>query len=69
MTIRHNIAKGQERHIYTTEYDNGTLTRIIDAKIHTIHMKGKDSLKDLERLTSLDDESFTLMSYLQKDKK
>ena len=71
MTITHNIARGQERTITTTEYDPDTndLTRIITSKIHTINMKDKTTLSDLQRLTELDNESFELMAYLQRSKK
>ena len=70
MTIKHNIALGNQRTITTTEYDPDTteLTRIIDSKIHVIDMKDKTTLADLNRLTSLDNESFELMAYLQKKK-
>ena len=42
------------------------LTRIINSKVHTISMRHKTTLKDLYRLTSIDDEAFELMAELQK---
>lgn len=67
MTVIHKLPS---RPPITSEYDmkTHTLTRVIDSTIHTIHLKHRTTIEDLERLSSLDDESFALMAYLQKEK-
>ncbi len=65
MTIRH-----QSKILTTsTEYNDNHLTRVIDSRIHTIDLKTHNSIKDLERLSALDNESFALMADLQRPNK
>ena len=67
MLIKHRLP---DRQPIESEYcqDGHTLTRIIDSKIQTIHLKDKTTIADLSRLSMLDNESFALMAYLQKEK-
>ncbi len=68
MTITHDHAKGGQHYKTQTQYRDHTLTRIIGAKINTIHMKHKTAIEDLERLSKLDDEEFSMMAELQQSR-
>lgn len=67
MTIIHQLP---DRPKIASEYDieRHSLTRVLDSTIHTIYLKDKTSIADLDRLSKLDNESFSLMAYLQKKK-
>ena len=53
-----------------TIYDNSTnqLTRIVGVEAHVISLDKLDNpqIKDLARMSNLDDEAFGLMAYVQK---
>lgn len=67
MTIIHKLP-AQPEIISDYNKDKHSLTRIIDSTIHTIYLKNKTSIQDLDRLSRLDNEAFILMAYLQKKK-
>lgn len=68
MRITHQLP---DRPAIISDYDieAHSLTRVLDSTIHTILLKDKNTIADLDRLSKLDNESFSLMAYLQKVKK
>lgn len=68
MTIMHTVTKADATYRTVTTYEDNHLTRIINSKIAIVDMKHKNTIADLNRLTSLDDESFGMMADLQKTK-
>ena len=68
MTVTHRL---HDRPAIQSEFciEDNSLTRVIDSNIQTIYLKDRTSLEDLNRLSSLDDETFSLMAGLQKNRR
>ena len=65
MTI---LSPNGQKTVYNAE--TKTLSRVVDNSIKTIDITNmKDmKVKDLARMTNLDDEAFSLMAYIQEQK-
>ncbi len=69
MKITHNTTAGETRTILQSEYDPTThsLTRILNSHIYTIYMKpSQTQITDLQRFTSLPNDLFIDLAYLQR---